>query len=67
MYLIEVKGRRMLLISSTTGVVISIICMAGSLLMTNKYSAVVVKLNESNVDSWTNISTNEFNLCNGYR
>uniref|UniRef100_A0A914DU81 PSI domain-containing protein n=1 Tax=Acrobeloides nanus TaxID=290746 RepID=A0A914DU81_9BILA len=40
--------------------------MAGSFLMVNKYSAVVVKLNEKNVDSWTNISTNEFNLCNGY-
>ena len=67
MYLIEVKGRRMLLISSVTGLFISVVFMAGSFLMINKYSAVVVKLNGSNVDSWTNISTNEFNLCNGYR
>ena len=67
MYLIEVKGRRMLLISSGIGLFISVVFMAGSFLMINKYSAVVVKLSESNVDSWTNISTNEFNLCNGYR
>jgi hypothetical protein len=57
----------MLLISSATGSFISLVFMAGSFLMINKYSAVVVKLSESNVDSWTNISTNDFNLCNGYR
>ena len=57
----------MLLISSTIGLFISVVFMAGSFLMINKYSAVVVKLSESNVDSWTNISTNEFNLCNEYR
>ena len=57
----------MLLIYSGVGLFISVVFMAGSFLMINKYSAVVVKLSGSNVDSWTNISTNEFNLCNGYR
>ena len=67
MYLVEVKGRRKLLLSSVIGLFISSIFMAGSFFMMNKFSAVVIKLNGSNVDKWTNVSSRDFNICNSYR
>lgn len=64
MYLIETKGRRMLLMASVAGCALSMFFMAWTFLMMNKTSAKVLKGHEN---AYTNVSVMNFELCNGYR
>ena len=66
MYQVEIKGRRMMLITSVIGVSLSLIFMAFSFLMMNKTAARVIQLNNSYVDPWTNSTVAEFDTCNDY-